>query len=209
MPKKYVEKVGDDGFKKAPVGAGPYKFVLFTPGVELVLEAFDDYWRKMPRVKRLVFRVIPEEVTRLAALKRGEVDIAYSIRGELADEVQHTPGLTLKPTVISAPYHLYFPEQWDLQSPWHDQRVREAASVAIDRAAINQALTLGTLPSLGAPFRKTLSSTGSLPHQSTTRKKQRSCWQKQAIRMALTLASIIATSPTQILVRPCLTIWVP
>src|SRR5262249_37651125 len=48
VPKKYVEKVGDEGFKKAPVGAGPYKFVSFTPGVELVLEAFDQYWRKTP-----------------------------------------------------------------------------------------------------------------------------------------------------------------
>src|SRR6516225_8435012 len=44
VPKKYVEKVGEDGFKKAPIGAGPYKFVSFTPGVELVLEAFDQYW---------------------------------------------------------------------------------------------------------------------------------------------------------------------
>ena len=41
VPKKYVEKVGEDGFKKAPVGAGPYRFVSFTPGVELVLEAGD------------------------------------------------------------------------------------------------------------------------------------------------------------------------
>src|SRR2546430_7582585 len=56
VPKKYVEKVGDDGFKKAPIGAGPYRFVSFTPGVELVLEAFDQYWRKTPSVKRLVFR---------------------------------------------------------------------------------------------------------------------------------------------------------
>ena len=48
VPKKYVEKVGDDGFKKAPVGAGPYKFVSFTPGVELVLEANEQYWRKSP-----------------------------------------------------------------------------------------------------------------------------------------------------------------
>src|SRR5438552_11907283 len=46
VPKKYVEKVGEDGFKKAPIGAGPYRFVSFTPGVELVLEAFDQYWRK-------------------------------------------------------------------------------------------------------------------------------------------------------------------
>ena len=66
--------------KKAPIGAGPYKFVSFTPGVELVLEAFDQYWRKAPSVKRIVLRVIPDESTRLAALKRGEVDIAYSIR---------------------------------------------------------------------------------------------------------------------------------
>jgi len=41
VPKKYVEKVGDEGYKKAPIGAGPYKFVSYTPGVELVLEAFD------------------------------------------------------------------------------------------------------------------------------------------------------------------------
>ena len=103
VPKKYVEKVGDDGFKKAPIGAGPYKFVSFTPGVELVLEAFEGYWRKTPSVKRLVLKVIPDEATRLAALKRGEVDIAYSIRGELAEELRRTPGLTLKPVVLQAP----------------------------------------------------------------------------------------------------------
>src|SRR5687767_8302367 len=50
VPRKYVEKVGDDGFKKAPMGAGPFKFVAFQPGVELVLEAFPGYWRKAPSV---------------------------------------------------------------------------------------------------------------------------------------------------------------
>ena len=143
VPKKYVEKVGDDGFKKAPIGAGPYKFVSFNPGVELVLEAYEGYWRKPVSVKRLVLKVIPEEATRLAALKRGEIDIAYSIRGELAAELQATPGLTLKPTVIQSPFWLYFPEQWDAKSPWHDVRVRQAARLAIDNKTINQALTLG------------------------------------------------------------------
>jgi len=143
VPKKYVEQVGDEGFKKAPVGAGPYKFVSFTPGLELTMEAFDQYWRKPPNVKRLVFRVIPDESTRLAALKRSEIDIAYSIRGELAEELQRTKGLTLKPTVIQAAFWLYFPDQWDAKSPWHDQRVRLAASLAVDHKTINQALTLG------------------------------------------------------------------
>jgi peptide/nickel transport system substrate-binding protein len=142
VPKKYVEKVGEEGFKKAPVGAGPYKFVSFTPGQELVFEAFDQYWRKTPSVKRLVFRVIPDESTRLAALKRGEIDIAYSIRGELAEEILRTKGLTLKPAVIAAPFWIYFADQWDPKSPWHDQRVRQAASLAIDHKTINQALTL-------------------------------------------------------------------
>jgi peptide/nickel transport system substrate-binding protein len=143
VPKKYVEKVGDDGFKKAPVGAGPYRFVSFTPGVELVLEAYDQYWRKTPSVKRLVFKVIPDESTRLAALKRGEVDIVYSVRGELAEELRRTPGLAIKPAVIQAPFWLYFPDQWDAKSPWRDQRVRLAASLAVDRPTMNQALTLG------------------------------------------------------------------
>ena len=143
VPKKYAEKVGDEGFKKAPIGAGPYKFVSFTPGVELVLEAYDQYWRKTPNVKRLVFRVITEESTRLAALKRSEVDIVYSVRGELAEEMQRTPGLTLKPAVIQGTFWLYFPDQWDPKSPWHDRRVRQAASLAMDRTTINQALTLG------------------------------------------------------------------
>ena len=143
VPKKYVETVGDDGFKKAPIGAGPYKFASFTPGVELVLEAFDQYWRKTPSVKRLVFKSIPEETTRLAALQRGEVDIVYSIRGELAEELRRTPGLTLRPVSPPAPFWIYFPDQWDPKSPWHDERVRRAASLAIDREGMNEAITLG------------------------------------------------------------------
>ena len=50
VPRKYVEKVGDEGFKKVPIGAGPYRFVSFTPGIELVVEAFEQYWRKSPNV---------------------------------------------------------------------------------------------------------------------------------------------------------------
>ena len=143
VPKKYVEKVGDEGFKNAPVGAGPYKFASFDPGVELVLEAFDGYWRKAPAIKRLVMKVIPDEATRLAALKRGEIDIAYSIRAELAEELRRTPGLSLKPVVAQAPNWIYFPDQWDPKSPWHDLRVRQAANVALDRDGMNEALFLG------------------------------------------------------------------
>src|ERR1043166_5944721 len=112
VPKKYVEKVGEDGFKKHPVGAGPYRFVSFNPGVELVLEAFDGYWRKAPSVKRIVMRNIPDETTRAAALKRGHIDLGYIFTGPVADDIRRTPGLRLAPARSNAVFYLDFLEQW-------------------------------------------------------------------------------------------------
>src|SRR5438445_425505 len=89
VPRKYLEKVGDDGFKKAPVGAGPYRFVSFNPGVELVLEAYEPYWRKSPSLKRLVLKAVPDETTRLAMLNRGGANARpASLRQALTDYLQ-------------------------------------------------------------------------------------------------------------------------
>ena len=143
VPKKYVETVGDDGFKKAPIGAGPYRFISFTPGVELVMEAVEGYWRKTPGVKRLVLRVIPDPTTRYAALKNGEIDVTYWMTASLGEDLRRTPGLTLRPVVSNVMQWVAFVDQWDPRSPWHDRRVRLAANLAIDRQAINQAETLG------------------------------------------------------------------
>jgi len=143
VPKKYLEKVGEDGFKKAPIGAGPYRYVAFNPGIELVLEAYEQYWRKVPSVKRLVIKSVQDEATRLAMLKRGEADVIYLLQGELAEEVRRTSGLTLKPTPIVSTHWLVFLDQWDPKSPWADRRVRLAANHAMNRQAVNEALTLG------------------------------------------------------------------
>src|SRR4029450_13485418 len=143
VPKKYLERVGDDGFKKHPIGAGPYRFVAFNPGIELVLEAHEQFWRKVPSVKRLVIKSVQDEATRLAMLKRGEADVHYLLQGGLAEEVRRTPGLTLKPTPIVWTHWLVFLDQWDPKSPWADRRVRLAANHAMNRQAVNEALTLG------------------------------------------------------------------
>ena len=143
VPKKYIEKVGDDGFKTAPVGLGPYKFVSHTPGVELVMEANESYWRKVPSVKRLVFKSVLEPTTRVAMLRRGEVDIAYLLDVPDAKEIKRDPNLRLAFSGGIAVFFLDFLEQWDPKSPWHDRRVRLAASLAIDRQALSDAETLG------------------------------------------------------------------
>jgi len=156
VPKKYVEKVGDDGFKKAPIGAGPYKVVSYNPGIELVMEAFDGYWRKVPNVKRLVFRSMPDETTRASALKAGEVDIVYFVNGPVAEEIKRTPGLRLAAAKPPGVTFLDLPEQWDPKSPWADHRVRLAASYALDRNALNQAETLGFSRPTGALIPRSL-----------------------------------------------------
>jgi peptide/nickel transport system substrate-binding protein len=143
VPKKYFEQVGADGFKKAPVGLGPYKFVSHTPGIELVMEAFEGYWRKMPGVKRVVFKMVPESTTRVAMLKRGEVDIAYLLEAPQAIELKRDSNLRLAFSGGIAVFFLDFLDMWDPKSPWADQRVRLAASLALDRRSLSEAETLG------------------------------------------------------------------
>src|SRR3989442_13538956 len=87
VPKKYVESVGDDGFKKRPVGLGPYKFVSHTPGIGLIMEAYEGYWRKTPSVKRLVFKTVPDATTPAAMLKKG--------RGDGGNRLEPPPALGL------------------------------------------------------------------------------------------------------------------
>src|SRR5258706_15394983 len=121
----------------APIGAGPYRVVSFNPGIDLVMEAFEGYWRKVPSVKRLVFRSMPDETTRAAALKAGDGDIVYLLSGPTAQEVKRTPGLRLAAAMPPGVVFLDLPEQGDPKSPGHDPRVRLAARHAPARDGLN------------------------------------------------------------------------
>jgi peptide/nickel transport system substrate-binding protein len=137
VPAKYYEEAGQDGYLKKPIGAGPYKLASQQPGVRLEFEAFEDYYRPV-HVQQLTMISVPEAATRIAMLERGEADIIYNVPGELIDRVKNTSGLMLAP-VVSANFWLEFPGFQDAKSPFHDKRVRQAVSLAIDRDAINQA----------------------------------------------------------------------
>src|SRR5882724_9296026 len=150
VPKQYVEQVGEEGFKKHPIGLGPYRFVSHTPGVEVVLEAYEGYWRKVPHVKRLIMKGIPEVATRLAMLKKSEADIAFALEGPVAEEVKRDPKLQLIDTRHPSINWIEFPEQWDPKSLWADRRVRLAVQYAIDQAAISEAACLGYCPPTGS-----------------------------------------------------------
>jgi peptide/nickel transport system substrate-binding protein len=149
VPKKYIERVGDDGFRKHPIGAGPYKFVSHKPGVEVVLEAYTGHWRRVPIVKRFIMKSVPEGTTRVAMLKNGEADIVSALDGEDALNVKRDPRLQLVATRHASIFWIEFADQWDPKSPWHDKRMRLAVTHALDRKAISEAACLGFCPPAG------------------------------------------------------------
>src|SRR5216117_1093404 len=149
VPKKYLTQVGDEGFRKHPIGAGPYKFVSQAPGVEVVLEAYSGYWRHVPHVKRLIMKSVPEGTTRAAMLRTGEADIAYALDGPDAENVKRDGRLQIVASRHASINWLEFPDQWDPKSPWSDKRLRLAVNHALNRKAINEAACLGFCPPAG------------------------------------------------------------
>ncbi len=143
VPKKYLEQVGEAGFLRRPIGAGPYKFVEFRPGERLVLEAFEGYWRKVPSVKRIVIKEIREPTARAAALKAGETDSAMTFSGSLFENLEKDRRLKTFATLPGSSAFLALFDQWDPKSPLRDYRVRKAVSLAIDRKEMNKAIWLG------------------------------------------------------------------
>jgi hypothetical protein len=97
--------------------------VSHTPGVEVILEAYEGYWRGLPHVKRLVMKGVPEGTTRLAMLKNGEADFAFSLDGPVAEEVKRSPRLSLEATRHASIFWIKFPDQWDAKSVWAATRV--------------------------------------------------------------------------------------
>jgi len=143
VPKAYIEKVGEEGFRRQPVGLGPYRFLRMDPGVAIVLEANEQYWRKRPSIKQVVIKGVPDRTTRLAMLKTGEADICYLMVGVEAADIRDDPKLRLAKVIAPATWWVEYPEQWNPKSPWHDPRVRLAANLAVDKDGINEAERLG------------------------------------------------------------------
>jgi peptide/nickel transport system substrate-binding protein len=149
VPKNYLLRVGDDGFKKHPIGAGPYKFVSQKPGIEVELEANENYWRRVPNVKTWVMKSVPEATTRAVMLKAGESDISIVLDGPDAEAIQQTPGMQVVSSKHASIFWIEFTEQWDPKSPWHDIRLRQAVNFALERQRINEAACLGFCPPAG------------------------------------------------------------
>jgi peptide/nickel transport system substrate-binding protein len=139
---KAVEKQGLN-FGKNPVGTGPFKFVEWKVGQEVILEANKDYWDKAhaPKVQRVVIRNIKDNSQRLAALKAGEIHGFEGLNPDDVKVVRADPNLQiiLRPTNTTG-YVAFNYKVKELR----DGRVRQAIAHAINKKAIVDALYGGT-----------------------------------------------------------------
>jgi peptide/nickel transport system substrate-binding protein len=139
-PKAYAGK--DSAFiSKNPIGTGPYKLVRWSKDEEIVLEANDQYWRGAARIKTVVFRPIPDDAVRVAALQNGEVDVAVNIPPHLATIIANHPKIFLSTAPSIRTLQLMFVTyEYDAQhkpvGPYKgvtaDKRVRQAIAYALD-----------------------------------------------------------------------------
>ncbi|HSL50311.1 MAG TPA: ABC transporter substrate-binding protein, partial [Candidatus Deferrimicrobiaceae bacterium] len=138
-PKEYAGKDAA-AISRSPIGTGPFKFVRWVKDDRIELTANEQYWRGAPRVKSLVFRPIPDDAVRVAALQNGEIDVAVNIPPHMATIIANHPKLFLSqaPSVRTIQL-MYYTHQFDAQhklvgpyaGPVADKRVRHALGLAV------------------------------------------------------------------------------
>ncbi|EXL02362.1 ABC transporter substrate-binding protein [Aquamicrobium defluvii] len=136
VPPKATAGTDPDTFNRHPIGAGPYVFEKWDRGGDIVLKAFDGYWAGKPAYDRLVFRTIPEESARVAALLTGEVGLVEGISRNSQDMIEKSGRGSLTNSMGIMNYiglNTY-------EKPFDDQRVRQALNHGINRELINKAL---------------------------------------------------------------------
>jgi len=140
VPKKYLESVGPEVFNQKPIGTGPVRFVSWTKDDRVVLEANPDYWGGKPDFDRLIVRALPEMAPRVAALLKGEVDIATQLPPDQGERVRSNPGTTVSGALYGGLYVLAVNSK---VKPLDNPLVKQALSLAIDRDVIIKELWRG------------------------------------------------------------------
>lgn len=136
VPPGYIKQVGDAEYNIKPIGCGPYKLVNWVKGQEVILEAYDKYYGPKPTYKKVIFKAVPEEASRIASLITGEADVVGAIPVQQRKKIEQSGKAYLTPQMGAMIYlglNTYDP-------PFSDVRVRHAANYALNRDLINKGL---------------------------------------------------------------------
>jgi len=150
VPPKYVREKGDAHVATNPVGTGPFKFARWRKDDAVVLEANEAYWRGAPKVKTLIFKPIPDESTRVAALMTGEVDVARGVPPSLVKQIADNPKTRVAKVPSALNIHVILDTLKD--GPLRDRRVRQAINYGVDKEGIIRSILEGNGGAVGGPL---------------------------------------------------------
>ncbi|MFD1736979.1 glutathione ABC transporter substrate-binding protein [Bacillus salitolerans] len=140
---KAIAENGDD-LNQNPAGTGPFKFDSWTPGAEIRLVTNKDYWGDIPKVDSVVFKVVPEDATRIAMVETGEAHIAEPVPVTEIERIEASSTMKLYRNPALGIDYIGFNLQ---KEPFDDVRVRQAINLAIDTDMILQ----GVYNNVGTP----------------------------------------------------------
>jgi peptide/nickel transport system substrate-binding protein len=155
MPKQVLDRVGHAAFGKIPIEQlptdGPFKLGSWVKGQALTLLRYENYYEKgKPYLEKVIFKIIPDQVTLLTQLKSGEINCMEAVPpGEMDDIKKNHPELA----IYTFPTRTYHYIGWNAARPlFANPRVRRALTMAIDRRLINENVYYGFAQECTSPF---------------------------------------------------------
>lgn len=143
---QHFESIGEQEYASNPSGTGPFKFESWDPGSRVVLSAFENYWGDVGAgVDELVFETIPEDASRVLALRTGEVDMVFSVPADQMDDLSGRDNIQ---TFRTPTFRTVFIGM-NTQHPRLTDTVREALSHAVNRDQISTVIGDNGSPALG------------------------------------------------------------
>jgi len=157
MCKRAHEEMGPERYGRNPIGTGPFEFVSWRPGSEIILRKNARYWKQgLPHLEEIAYRFIPDASVRLAALKRGEIDFMMS------PDAKDVPALRegRDPSIVytSVPgwnwdyISFTFPPHVAADFPTQKREVRQAIAYAMDRETIVREIYYGEATATDSPI---------------------------------------------------------
>ncbi len=148
LPRKDLENYDAAAIRQKPIGAGPYKLAEWVKGDRIVLVRNENYWGQRPTVDKLIFQIVPDTTTRMAMLRAGQLDVAFSPTPVDVVALEADPKFKV---VRPLSTRMIFVGMNCQKGLTRDKRVRQAFNYAVDKKAIAKRIMFDTVRPLDAP----------------------------------------------------------
>ena len=148
VPPKYTAEAGSQ-FANQPIGSGPYKLKRWQRNAEVTLERNPNFWGAKPVYEEVSFKVVPEEIARISALRSGDVQIAFNLSVNQANSLSSQPGFRVLEQSTSRVAVLNFNPA---AAPADKLEFRKAVAAAVNKDELQKGLIKGLGQPAGSIF---------------------------------------------------------